>query len=300
MVDLGSITAAARSLGETKGTVSRRLTRLEAALGVTLLRRSPRLVQATEDGAAYRTRIGRALELIDDANTELRHDVKTPAGHIRVTAPTDIGHTLLAPRMAAFHARFPEVSVELLLTDALLDFDAHQIDLGLRAGGPLRDSSMVAVKLLDLDGRLYASPEYLKLAGRPRSVAELGAHRMLLQRATRGAATLQLARGAEKPESLRVKGAICASDFAFLKAAAVAHAGVALLPSLVAQRDVTDGRLVPVLREYTAFSGVLSLLHPGGRILPLKVRAFRDFLVASCAARRRPPRPPSEVAESET
>src|SRR4051812_32831093 len=97
VVDLGSITAAAKALGETKGSVSRRLTRLERALGVVVVQRSPRRVQATEDGIAYRARVGRALELLDDAAVQVQQARTAPHGHLRITAATDIGLSVVAP-----------------------------------------------------------------------------------------------------------------------------------------------------------------------------------------------------------
>ena len=158
VVDRGSITAAAKALGETKGAVSRRITRLERAVGSPLLRRSPRLVQATENGIAYRVQVGRALELLDDATTVLQDARATPSGVLRVTAPTDIGISLVAPLMADFMTR---VSADHRGDDPHGDGTRFRRQPGRRrlARGPsLRDSSLVAHKLERLEWGILRRP----------------------------------------------------------------------------------------------------------------------------------------------
>jgi DNA-binding transcriptional LysR family regulator len=288
VVDLGSLTAAASMLGETKGTVSRRITRLEEALGASLVRRSPRLVQATEEGAAYRARVGRALEALEDANAEVQQAKAAPRGHLRVTVPTDLGLYVFAPLVASFAERFPEVSVEMILTEALLDFDAHQIDVALRAGSGLKDSSLVAQKLEEVHAGFFASPRYLDRFGKPRQPEDLHRHRLLVARARRGHAALTLTNESdESTTDLSVRAAISASDFSFCREVALADGGVALLPAIVAERDVRDKRLVEVMDKYSALEGALYFVHHGARMTPPKVRAFRDHLVDAFRARRR-------------
>ncbi|MFO0608698.1 MAG: LysR family transcriptional regulator [Polyangiales bacterium] len=281
VVDLGSITAAARALGEAKGSVSRRLTRLEEGVGVPLLRRTPRLVQPTEVGAAYRARLGRAIELLDDATAQASETHDRPSGRLRVTAPIDLGQSLLAPLVAEFCERHPEVTVEMVLSAAVLDFDAHQIDVAIRAGGPLRDSSLIAHKIDVVVGALFASPSYLAKHGTPRAPAELADHRLVLTRPAGADASLTLRRGEEEPEVVAVRPSVLALDFSFAQEVAVAGGGVAMLPTIVARRDVEAGRLAPVLADRRAFEGALYLLHQGGRFLQPKVRAFRDFVLGA-------------------
>ena len=285
VVDLGSITGAAKALGETKGAVSRRITRLESALGVVLLRRSPRLVQATEDGASYRASVGRVLELLDDANTRARRALTAPSGHLRVTAPVDVGLTLMAPIMAGFVERYPEITVETILTEKLLDFDGHQIDVAVRAGGMLQDSTLVAHRLLDIRGQLYASPSYVKAQGAPRRPDDLAEHRLLLVQTGRGSASLTLHRGAEEHRLRhRAQGSLSGSDFAFTRELALGGSGVALLPDIVARGSVESGALVPVLKEWVGFSGTLYVVHLASRLLTPKVRVFRDYLIEALSA----------------
>lgn len=281
VVDLGSITAAAKTLGETKGSVSRRITRLEHALGVELLRRSPRLVQATEDGVAYRMRVGRALELLEDANVAVQQARSRPRGHLRVTAPFDLGLSILAPLSAGFAERFPEISLELLLTEALLDFDAHQVDVALRATSSLPDSSLIAHKLQHIEVGLFAAPSYLRKHGAVRRPEDLAGHRLLLAQTARGHATIALsARDGRDRAELRVRAAISASDFSFCREVALAAGGIALVPAINVRGDLDAKRLVPVLKDYAIHGAAsLYLVHPGTRFLPSKIRAFRDYLL---------------------
>lgn len=279
VVDLGSLTAAAKALGEAKGSVSRRLTRLEEGLGVTLLRRTPRLVQATETGAAYRARLGQALELLDDATAQVRDVNDRPSGRLRVTAPIDLGQSLLAPLVASFVARYPEVTVEMLLSSDVLDFDAHQLDIAVRAGGALPDSSLVAHKFDADDGRLFAAPSYLARFPPVQAPADLATHRLVLTRVSGHDTTLALRRGDGEPELVTVCPAVVATDFAFAKEVCIAGGGVALLPTIITRHDVEAGRLVSVLPEHVAFRAALYLLHQGTRYLQPKVRAFRDFVL---------------------
>lgn len=280
VVDLGSITGAAKVLGETKGGVSRRITRLERSLGVVLLRRSPRLVQATEDGAAYRASVGRALEMLDEANALARRALTAPSGHIRVTAPSDVGLTLMPPVIASFADRYPDITVEMVLTERLLDFDADQIDVAFRAGTSLQDSSLVAHRLLDLVAKLYASPEYLKKHRAPKRPEDLDRHRLLIGGPRRGPAAVTLRRGEEEAR-LRVgpHPAISGSDFAFVREVALDGGGIGLLPNVVARNDVRAGRLVEVMPDWSGFKGTLFVLHHASRVLAPKVRVFREHVI---------------------
>lgn len=285
VVDLGSVSAAARDLGETKGSISRRISRLERRVGTALFGRTARKVQPTEDGLAYRETVGEALALLDDALLDLQDAHAEPSGHLRVTAPTDLGILLVAPMLARFCDAFPRVTVELLLTDQALSFREHRIDIALRATGALPDSSLIAHRLLDLGHELFASPDYLAQRGTPQHPGELSQHRLLSPfRAGRPTATLFTSTSCKDVE-VPLQSDVISGDMTFLREAARHGAGIAMLPVVIAQGDVTDGRLVRVLPHHDmTLHGHLYLLHAGGPHLPAKVRAFRDAFRASLAA----------------
>jgi len=287
VADLGSITAAAKTLGETKGSVSRRLARLEQRLGVSLVRRSPRLVQPTDDGLAFRQRVGHALELLDEATAAVQHTNATPRGRLRVTAPADLAVRLIAPLLAQFSSLYPEVQVEMLLTDKRLDFDAEQLDIAFRAAASLGDSALIVRKLLDLEPMLVATPSYLEARKTPREPDDLAQHRMLLFRASGGqSVTLSKVSDPKASVTVRVRSDLLANDGELLREVALAGGGIAMVPKIFVDREIAQKRLVHVLRGYRVdWGAALYLLHPPRQFLPAKVRAFRDFMVDALASR---------------
>lgn len=283
VVDLGSVTAAAREAGEGKGTVSRRIDRLEAHLGVKLLQRSGRAVTPTEAGVVYRERAGAALELLADAAAAVRDQEAAPTGHLRVTAPQGFA-LLLARGLAAFTARWPRVTVELLLTDQVLSFDRDRIDVALRLSAQLPDSSLVATRLVEPDGVLVASPDYLARSAAPRTPDELDGHPLLLP-PLRGAATPLAWVSPEGVEVERVlKGRVLSHDLSLLREVAAAGGGIAMAPRPLVAADLAEGRLQQVLPEWRLAGRVGLWLITRGGLLPPKVRVFREHLLAATRA----------------
>jgi DNA-binding transcriptional LysR family regulator len=274
--DAGSVTAAAKLLRETKGSTSRRIARLEAQLGVTLLRRSPRLVKATEEGTLYRASVGRALELMDEASLVAQRAQERPRGRLRVTAPSDFAVALLPELAARFVERHPEVMFEMIASDARLDFDAQQLDCALRIGA-LLDSSLRVQRLLDVELAFYASPAYLARAGAPKRPADLLAHRLVgYADLPRPLEVTFTRRG--RAESVALVSQIV-GDGSFVHEVVAHGGGIGGIPSLLAARSVEAGRLVRVLPEHRLdVTRQLSFLHPATTFVPAKVRAFRDFL----------------------
>lgn len=139
IIDCGGITRAAELLGETKGSVSRRITRLENQLGVKLLNRSSRAVSATEAGMVFYHRSLQALAVLDEGARELSHSCQAPSGLLRITMPMDLGLSIFPPLMAEFLDRYPEIRLDLLLSEQMLDLKTHQIDIALRVAKTLPD-----------------------------------------------------------------------------------------------------------------------------------------------------------------
>jgi DNA-binding transcriptional LysR family regulator len=228
---------------------------------------------------AYRVRVAEILELLGDANAAARKAHAAPSGQLRVTAPPGFESVLAAP-LAQFALEFPEVRVSALITERFVDLEAEHIDVALRAALKLPDSSLVAHKLVDFELITVASPAYVKKHGAPRRAEDLAAHRMVQLGQGLSASTLVLrkADGSGEPIEVRLTYAIAATDVGFAKELVVADAGIAILPRMVAQRDLDEGRLVHLLRPYMVPGAALYLLHRAGRFLPPKVRAFRDLM----------------------
>lgn len=281
-----SITAAAAASGQDKGAMSRRVRRLEAVLGQTLLRRGARAVTLTEEGAAYYQAARRALRILDDGRDAIRERQREPEGNVRITAPADLAAALLSPMLAEVLAVHPRVSLDVVVTNDLLDFETHDIDLALRATRALGDSDLVATRLGSASGGLYASVTYLERHGVPRTPAELAAHALLLRRASaRRAVTLALeAHGRIRKVILSPRA--CALDFNFLLAAALEGAGIAELPRPIAEQHVRRGVLVHVLPDHAPFSATLYLLARRSTVLPRRVVVVRDLLLSRLGVAR--------------
>ena len=178
VVDLGTVTAAAATLQETKGSVSRRISRLERALGVRLMARTSRAVSPTAEGLAFYAKAQESLTLLDEA-TETARDARTvPAGHLRITTSIDFGIEVMPEIVASFRAAYPQITVEMLNTDARLDLAANRIDLALRLGGA-EETGYRAMVLATLALALYAAPAYLAGRPAPQALEDLREHQIV-------------------------------------------------------------------------------------------------------------------------
>ncbi|MCD8548830.1 MAG: LysR family transcriptional regulator [Aeromonadaceae bacterium] len=177
VVELGTLSAAARVLGETKGSISRRLRRLEQSLGLSLLARHPRSVSVTGEGQLFYGKAREGLLLLEEAAELARAHRSEPRGVLRITAPLDLGQEWLPPIIVAFARQYPQIRVELLLSDQRLDLASHQIDVALRATeGGLPDMGYSARPLTSLTMGWFAAPDYLAQASAPVCPEDLHGH----------------------------------------------------------------------------------------------------------------------------
>jgi DNA-binding transcriptional LysR family regulator len=278
--DLKSLTGAAEVMGESKATVSRRITRLETALGTALLRRSPRAIETTDDGTIYRTRVAEVLECLADANAVAHGARAIPSGQLRVTAPPGLSEPL-AQVLARFSAEFPKVAVSVHVSPRFVDIEAEQFDVALRLTAKLPDSSLVAHRVRGHQDEhiVVAARSYVDEHPAPRRAEDLTSHRILAPdaAATMSSAIFRLREnGTQVSVSLPV--AFASSDIVLVRDLVLEGAGVSLLPRTLVQRFLDDGRLVHLLPGLIAPGANLFLLHRGGRFVPPKVKAFVDFV----------------------
>ncbi|GLZ37129.1 LysR family transcriptional regulator [Actinokineospora sp. NBRC 105648] len=276
VVDAGGFSAAATALRAPKSSVSRRVARLESALGTRLLHRTTRSVTLTEAGRAYYARVSNALAEMSEAAAAALDAREEPRGTIRMTAPPDVGAEILPGLIAGFVARHPHVRVEVDFVAETPSLVHGGYDLGLHGGRP--DPSLAATKLQDTAFRLYAAETYLARAGVPHRAEDLAGHACVLFRVKDGTTRLNL-RHRDGDINVEVSGPIAANDLSFVRRAAIAGAGIALIPALVGARSVANGRLVAVLPDYHATGIPLNLVYPSTRHVPLHVRALRDHLL---------------------
>lgn len=279
VVEAGTFTAAGRALGLPTSSMSRRVTRLEERLGARLLQRTTRALSLTDAGRIYYEHVTRATEQLDEGSRAVGVLQSEPSGRLRLTAPTDIGRGLL-PLIGAFLCENREVDIELELTNRIVNLVDEGYDCAVRAG-TLPDSSLVARKLIEGSTfALFASPGYLQARGEPTTPADVEQHDCVAFGPMSTSGEWPLFGGA-KQLRIRPKIRISVNDFGAVRAACVAGIGIGLLPTLIAGQDERAGLLVRVLPELvTATSSAVWLVYPSRSHLPVKVRAFADFLKA--------------------
>jgi DNA-binding transcriptional LysR family regulator len=285
VVELESFTAAAKQLGLPKSSVSRTVTRLEDELGVRLLQRTTRTLHLTEVGRAYYERARGALSALDEAASAATNSSAEPRGTVRMTAPPDMGIMNLVDIVARFARKYPLVHIDISLSSRFVDLVAEGFDLALRAG-KMADSSLVARKIGSDALGIYASANYLRRRGRPKTLADLADHDCVLFHGTNGKSEWHLT-GPQGEERVTVRGPLNTDEMSFLQQAVTAGMGIALLPNVGVRLAAASGVVplpVRLLPEYSAGGGSLNVVSPSARLPSAAVVAFRDFLVAELTA----------------
>ncbi|MFT0737161.1 LysR family transcriptional regulator [Ralstonia wenshanensis] len=279
VVEEGGFSAAARACRMTPSAVSKLVARLETRLGARLVNRSTRRFQLTPEGMAFYERSVTVLADLDEAEREASAGAQ-PSGRLRINANVPVGTHLLLPIVPAFLACHPEVSLDIALTDRVVDLLEDRTDVALRSG-PLKSSRLVARKLGQTRLMVVASPAYLARAGTPRTPADLANHNCLAFSYVRAGNAWPFIKRGRRTESTP-HGNTQLSDGEALRAVAVAGLGLARLAEFQVRADLEAGRLVPVLEDYNP--GETEDIHAvyvgQGAHLPARVRAFLDFLVA--------------------
>jgi DNA-binding transcriptional LysR family regulator len=282
VIEAGSFTAAARLLGMPKTTVSRRIAALEREVGVRLLQRTTRSLNATDAGRLYYERSSQALRTIEDANARLTEAGAEPSGTIRISAPVGFGGHFLTDTVFDFLAAYPKTKLELDLTDDQLNLVENGIDLAFRTG-ILPDSTLIGRKLGSTHRILCASPDYLARDGVPAEPADLARHNCVIAGKSAASAHWVL-HGPHGQETVAVSGRFAANEMQAVVAAAIAGYGIALVPYQVAEASIGDGQLRRVLPAYTTPAGGLYAVYPSSRHLSPLVKAFIELAAARLSA----------------
>ncbi|MDG9923459.1 MULTISPECIES: LysR family transcriptional regulator [unclassified Pseudomonas] len=283
VVDGGSITAAAEQLGQTASGISRALGRLEEKLEVTLLRRTTRRLELTEEGAAFLAQARRILAAVEEAEEQMALRRQVPAGRLRVNAASPFMLHVLVPLVSGFRERYPQIELELNSNDLIIDLLEQRTDLAIRIG-PLRDSSLHARPLGCSRIRVLASPAYLKSRGTPRNVAELEGHDLLgfTQPESLNVWPLRHALG----EGLSICPSLRASSGETLRQLALGGAGLVCLSDFMTAEDRQSGALVEVLAEQHVDSHQpINAVYYRNTALAARITCFLDYLGERLAGR---------------
>jgi len=276
-----SFAAVARDRNLDPSSVSRAIAGLEEELGVRLFQRTTRQLSPTEAGIAYFERIEPLVEEMQQAIAIATDISGQPKGVLRITTSTSFGKKCVVPLLPAFQAKYSDLTVDLLLTDAVVDLVAERIDLAIRLG-LFSDSTLIAQQLMRTYYFVCASPQYLKKCGQLKKPSDLENHNCLLF-PLEGFRSRWIFRDRNDDESeILVQGRTTISNAIALQQCAIAGMGLALLPNWLIDEDLQTGSLINVFPDYdvtaTDFSTAAWLIYPSRAYVPLKVRVFIDFL----------------------
>ncbi|WP_286262855.1 LysR family transcriptional regulator [Thalassotalea atypica] len=277
VVETGSFTLAADRLGIPKANVSRKVSRLEQQLDITLLERSTRSQHITEAGKRYLVHCKRVHEELDLATASVSELLHTYKGNLKVGASVATGQQILKPALASFMHQYPELSIQLNLINRRVDFIEEGFDVVIRVG-VLDDSSLVAKKLGTVTRKLFASPAYIAQFAQPTTIEQLHEHQLLIMNPINNGVKLTLSSTGGEHYSIQCRPRLFVDDFSILKQSIIDGLGIAVLPEYMAKAELASGKLVRVLADWGMEDVDIYALYPRSRAKLPKVKAFLDFV----------------------
>ena len=276
-VEDGSFAAAARRFGISAEMVGNHVRALETHLGVRLLNRTTRRLHLTEVGSSYYARCTSILADIDEAEAEAGSLQAKPRGLLRIAAPVTFGVRRLAPAVSAYMTHYPEVTLELVVSDRFVNLIEEGLDMAIRIG-PLEESSLIVRRLTTARLVACASPAYLLRAGRPETPSDLTRHACLIYTETGEPTRWRFQDPDGRDETVHVSGPVASSNPELVRQLALAGHGVILCPNFSVDVDIAEGRLTALLTNWRAREIPIHVLYPHRSLLSTKVRSFVDFL----------------------
>jgi DNA-binding transcriptional LysR family regulator len=279
VAEASSFSEAARRLKMPTSTVSRRIADLEAQFGLRLIDRSTRRLRLTDVGLELLEHARHTAELSEAIDNIASNHLSKISGTLRVSAPPSISDSLLVPLIASFQASYPDVCIQIFVSERFVDHIADGIDLAFRVGSQLEDSSLVARKILTYRHQLVATPSYLKKSKPPQTPQDLFGRRLFsFLRRGKPESTWRFSHvnGKDK-ETIDFQPSISMNDYAGLAAALLTGAGVGDLPPIVQPQLLRDGRLIEVMPNWRLRTVNLWLVHLGNRFTQRSVRVFKEF-----------------------
>lgn len=285
ITEKGSLVAAGREAGLSATTVSERLAALEAHYGVVLFNRTTRSLSLTDEGRTLLNGAKIVLSEIEDLETRIRHGADMLSGPIKVSAPIDIGRSIVSHVISSFTADHPAISIELLLSDGYVDIVGQGFDLALRFG-TVTDSTLRTRNLGHFRRIVCAAPAYIAQHGMPQTPADLVQHNCLIMRFGTTLDNIWSFGTDKKPQTVTVRGNKTVNDGSLVRQWALEGHGVILKSELDVAPDLTSGKLIALLESFTAPPNPLQMMFPPGRAQPRRVRALAEAFTQSMEARR--------------
>lgn len=279
VVEHGSFAAAARALELPKSRLSRRIAGLEAQLGVRLLQRTTRKLSLTPAGEQYFRHCVAIRDQAEQAQAELEQVRSEPRGTLRIVCPVTLAQSVVGPILPEYLARYPQVRIDMQVSNRVVNLVEEGVDIALRVRASLDDSGSLIIKRLGLShGMLVASPELLRLKGRPTSPRELDTLPAVSMSVTDGRMRLALAGPQNGQHTAVLRPACTTDDLITLRFVILGGVGIGVLPDYMCQDDLDQGRLERVLPEWSLAPGIVHAVYPSRRGMAPAVRAFLDFL----------------------
>ena len=276
----GGFTVAAKKMGVSKSAISKHVSNLENRLGARLLNRTTRRVSPTEIGLAYYDRAKRVLSDAGEADALVSSMQRAPTGHLRISAATDFGVNHLSPVLGQFIDDFPDLKVELVLSNRQVELISESFDLAIRIGS-MNDSSLRARRFAETTNRLVASPDYLLKHGRPERIDDLNKHKLLHYSHQGPGQVWHLKSFNGQQWNIRSDCWLSINDGQSLLNAAIAGVGIAYVPSYLYAPAMERGLVMDAMPAFRSERQGISAVFPPGPFTQPKVRAFIDFLVAT-------------------
>ncbi|MDJ0630169.1 MAG: LysR family transcriptional regulator [Rhodobacter sp.] len=277
----GSFASAARILDMDPSSISRSVAHTEAALGLRIFQRSTRTLSVTEEGETYLQRISPLLDEFDHAREVARRASTAPSGTLKLTASVAFAHESIVPLLADFHERYPDISVELLPTDAILDIAANAIDLAIRLA-PAPKGDLISTRLMQTRYAVCASPEYVANNAPMSDPEDLAEHNCLRFALPAYRTRWRFRKDGGNPFEVPVSGRTIIANALSLRRAAIDGLGPALLADWLVEKDMKSDRLIDLFPNHdctaTEFDTAAWMLYPSRTYLPRKVRVMIDFL----------------------
>lgn len=277
VVESGSFVAAAERLGTSTSSLSRQVAELEKHLGARLLNRTTRRLSLTESGQAFYERTVALLNDLSEAESIVGQSAAAPRGTLRLTCSHSMAEQRVAPAMATFVERYPEMKFDMVVSDRLIDLIDEGFDLAVRVG-QVGSDRLVARRLGAMHLVACAAPAYLQRRGSPGTPQELSAHNALTYAYASAPRSWRFTDSSGQQHDVRVTGSLHANSGDALKAAAIAGLGIICEPDFLVADAIADGRLVRVLPDCDPMRGDIWAVYPSHRHLSLKVRLFVDHI----------------------
>ena len=282
VVETSSFTAASERLGISKALVSKYVGEVESKLDIRLFNRTTRKLALTDAGRRYYQQSVALLEQYTSLVDNVTGEQTKPRGLLRVSAPVTFGEMVLSPLLPKFLALYPDLKIELILTNSAIDMLEEGIDVRLRIGG-VDDSSMIARHLKTFPLVLCAAPKYIQQYGQPKTPQQITEHNCIIDSNFRIGKQWPIISPQGQAETIDVQSTIAVNSPQSVREIAIAGGGIAMIPKFIVEDAINDGRLLTILPDYTTLEFGLFAIYPHRKYVAKKVRCFIDFTLAQFA-----------------